>query len=100
MSLISGILPVSVAYYKILIYKNTFAIIEIMKTLIKVGADQETPSIFWLGPQLTIIVNKPNDMKDVLTSPNCLQKPYVYDFIGGISIFNSPGNITAVIYED
>lgn len=75
------------------------SIIEIMKTLIKISADKETPSIFWLGSQLTIIVNKPDDMKAVLMSPNCLQKPYVYDFIGGISIFNSPGNIEPVTYS-
>lgn len=63
-----------------------------METLIKIGSDQETPSIFWLGPTMTFVINKPEDMKSVLMSPNCLQKPYMYDFVGSTKgIFNSPG---------
>lgn len=66
-----------------------------MDTLIKISADQETPSIFWFGTQLAFIVDKPEDMKAVLTSPNCLQKLYVYDFFRGTNgLFNSPGTQT------
>lgn len=67
---------------------------EIMDTLIKIGSDLETPSVFWLGPIMIIVVNKPDDIKSVLMSPNCLQKPYMYNFVGSTKgIFNSPGNI-------
>lgn len=56
--------------------------------------EHSTPTIFWFGPTLTFLITKPEDMKAVYTSPNCLQKPYVYNFFGGeLGIFTSPAHI-------
>lgn len=38
------------------------------------------PFYFWLGPMLIIGVSKPEDIRIILTSDDCLNKPHVYKF--------------------
>lgn len=57
----------------------------------KICDETETPSVFWFGPTLAFFISKPEDLKAVYMSPDCLAKPFVYDFFGGTKgIFNSP----------
>lgn len=41
----------------------------------------ETPSKSYIGPFLTINIDKPDDIKTVMTSPSCLDRPYFYQFL-------------------
>lgn len=68
---------------------------EIFNMLALICSEHSTPTIFWFGPTLTFLITKPEDMKAVYMSPNCLQKPYVYNFFGGnnLGIFNAPAHI-------
>lgn len=36
---------------------------------------------FWLGPVLFIFINKPDLIKEVLNSPDCLEKSFTYKFL-------------------
>lgn len=44
-----------------------------------------SPFKFWLGPRLIIVVNKPDDLHDVLTSQNCLDKDEFYRIFNDIA---------------
>lgn len=49
-------------------------------------------SKFWIGTKLAIVCNDPVDTKLILMSKNCLEKPYMYRFVGGgDGIFSSHG---------
>lgn len=41
----------------------------------------DSPIKTWIGPMLTIIMDKPEDVKAILMSSNCLDKPYMYRFL-------------------
>lgn len=41
----------------------------------------ETPSKFYLGPFLVINLDKPEDIRTILTSSSCLDRPYFYQFL-------------------
>lgn len=43
--------------------------------------DTVTAGKGWLGPILVVTIADPNDLKTVLTSEDCLDKPYVYRFL-------------------
>lgn len=66
-----------------------------MDTLIEFSVERPTPSIFWFGHTLSFVITNPEDMKTILTSQNCLQKPYIYKFMGGksLGLFNSECNL-------
>lgn len=51
--------------------------------LLKVGS----PMKFNLGPLFFVVLNEPEDVKTILTSSNCLDKPFSYGF------FPSPRSI-------
>lgn len=40
----------------------------------------ETPVKVYLGSTLVILLDKPEDIKKVLTSDDCLDKPFIFDF--------------------
>lgn len=40
---------------------------------------QGTPFRAQIGPSFFIVVDRPEDMKAILMSPHCLDKPYIYD---------------------
>lgn len=39
-----------------------------------------TPMKAYIGPFLIVVIDKPEDFRTVLMSPNCLGKPYLYQF--------------------
>lgn len=43
--------------------------------------DNESPSKAYIGPYLNITLDKPEDIKTVLMSASCLDKPYMYRFL-------------------
>lgn len=49
-----------------------------------------TPYKSYIGPALLIILDKPDDLKTILTSNFCLSKPFVYQF------YPSPAGILTV----
>lgn len=54
---------------------------QLFTNIVKFIKDHETPSISWIGPCLTVTLDKPEDIKTVLMSPVCLDKPYMYRFL-------------------
>lgn len=54
------------------------------------------PSRYWLGTILVVFVSSPEDMKTILNSPHCIQKPYMYEYLGvknGLMVANGSGDI-------
>lgn len=54
---------------------------QIFSETIEMVRSYNTPCASWVGPVLTISVDKPEDVKAVLMSPACLDKPYMYRFL-------------------
>lgn len=54
--------------------------VELFRVIIQLIKQNDTPNKLYIGPGLVIILDKPEDVKAVLTSPNCLDKPYYYNF--------------------
>lgn len=52
----------------------------IYEEVVEVILRNPTPIKAQLGPAFFIIVDNPEDMKTVLTSSQCFDKPYPYDF--------------------
>lgn len=52
----------------------------IYEEVVEVILRNKTPMKAQLGPAYFIIVDNPEDMKTILTSPHCYDKPYPYDF--------------------
>ena len=59
------------------ILSERFKIVE--KILLKYGKNDMTR--FWLGPVLFIFVNEPSLIKQVLNSPDCIEKSFTYKFL-------------------
>lgn len=53
---------------------------ELFKELVESTKEYGTPMKSYLGPLLVVTVDKPEDIKTVLMSQNCLDKPYFYQF--------------------
>lgn len=53
---------------------------ELFKELVETIKLYGTPMKAYLGPFLVVTVDKPEDIKTVLMSQNCLDKPYFYQF--------------------
>lgn len=54
---------------------------EIFTDIIQFIKTSGTPTKIWIGPCLTITLDQPEDVKTILMSPNCLDKPYMYRFL-------------------
>lgn len=52
----------------------------IYEEVVEVILHNKTPIKAQLGPAYFIIVDNPEDMKTILTSSQCFDKPYPYDF--------------------
>lgn len=48
---------------------------------VQVILQNTTPLKVQIGPVTYIIVDRPDDMQTILTSTECLDKPYIYDFL-------------------
>lgn len=54
---------------------------ELFNGIVQFVKDVETPSKAYIGPVLNITLDKPEDIRTVLMSSNCLDKPYMYRFL-------------------
>lgn len=54
---------------------------QIFKDTVETVKNHSTPCKTWVGPLLLITVDKPEDVKTVLMSSACLDKPYIYRFL-------------------
>lgn len=54
--------------------------VEIFNDLIDFVKTHTTPIKVYMGPFLMVIIDKPEDIKTILMSPNCQDKPYYYQF--------------------
>ncbi|XP_031632667.1 cytochrome P450 4C1-like isoform X2 [Contarinia nasturtii] len=55
--------------------------VEIFKTLIKSLAQKDTPLKFYIGTKLFVTLNKPEDVKEILMSPNCFDRPFTSELV-------------------
>lgn len=55
---------------------------------------------FWIGPTLAVVCDDPENMKLILMSKNCVDKPYLYRLIGGAGegIFASHGMLAEIAF--
>lgn len=54
---------------------------ELFSGIVNFVKENETPSKAYIGPVLNITLDKPEDIKTVLMSQYCLDKPYMYRFL-------------------
>ena len=50
------------------------------KEFLRFAKNNDTPVKTYIGSKLGIMVDKPEDMKIILSSPRCLDKPFLFDF--------------------
>lgn len=63
-----------------------------METLVGFCNKNGCPQQFWFGTICVLFIGTADDMQAVLTSPNCLQKSYVYNFFENKNgLFTAPG---------
>lgn len=55
--------------------------VEIFNNIYTFMKTKGTPNKIWLGPILVVSLDRPEDVKTILMSPNCLEKPYLYRFL-------------------
>lgn len=60
-----------------LIGKSTASLFKEITEVTKLNG---TPLKGYMGPALVMSLDRPDDIKAVLQSPNCLDKPYLYQF--------------------
>lgn len=63
---------------------------EVFREIMEYTKSNGTPYKSYIGPTLLITIDKPEDLKTILTSPFCLNKPFVYQF------YPSPAGILTV----
>lgn len=54
---------------------------EIFRDIDRFVKEKGTPNKTWLGPILVVNLDRPEDVRTVLMSPHCLEKPYLYRFL-------------------
>lgn len=54
---------------------------ELFSGIVNFVKKNETPSKSYIGPVLNITLDKPEDIRTVLMSSSCLDKPYMYRFL-------------------
>lgn len=60
--------------------KNQFDIFEIIIKLFENQPDSVTCGKAWLGTKLLVTFSDPDDLKVILNSDDCLERPYMYQF--------------------
>lgn len=55
--------------------------IEILLTLRKMFAANQSPATLWLGTELYVMLNHPDDVAAVLSSQHCLEKANIYKLV-------------------
>lgn len=54
---------------------------ELFSGIVKFINDNDTPAKAYIGPILNITLDKPEDIRTILMSSSCLDKPYMYRFL-------------------
>lgn len=54
---------------------------ELFNGIVKFVKDNQTPAKAYIGPVLNITLDKPEDIRTILMSSSCLNKPYMYRFL-------------------
>lgn len=73
---------------------------EILRYIMELIGIYGTPVSVWVGPVLLVVVDHPEHLKAVLNSSNCLQKPYVYDFLNvKYGLMTGPGKWLSKVKE-
>ncbi|XP_052867609.1 cytochrome P450 4C1-like [Anopheles cruzii] len=54
--------------------------VEMITYLMERMHDLPSPLRTWIGPFLVVVIDRPEMVQEVLNSPACSQKPYMYDF--------------------
>ncbi|XP_035894960.1 cytochrome P450 4C1-like [Anopheles stephensi] len=54
--------------------------LELVAHLMELMHQLPSPMRAWLGPFLLVVIDRPEMVQDILNSPDCLQKPFMYDF--------------------
>uniref|UniRef100_A0A182NDT9 Uncharacterized protein n=1 Tax=Anopheles dirus TaxID=7168 RepID=A0A182NDT9_9DIPT len=54
--------------------------LELVSYLMQLMHRLPSPMRAWLGPFLLVVVDRPEMVQDILSSPDCVQKPFMYDF--------------------
>lgn len=54
---------------------------ELFNGIVKFVNDNGTPAKAYIGPVLNVTLDKPEDIRTILLSSNCLDKPYMYRFL-------------------
>lgn len=63
-----------------------------MKEAVEFMGQMKTPFYAWFGGALVLVIDDPDDVYTVLTSKNCMEKAFVYNFFNmGASLFTAPG---------
>ena len=55
---------------------------DILKVLMDITKDYDSPCKAWLGPKCFVIIQRPEDMQSVLNSQHCIDKSEIYQFFG------------------
>uniref|UniRef100_A0A182JEC3 Uncharacterized protein n=1 Tax=Anopheles atroparvus TaxID=41427 RepID=A0A182JEC3_ANOAO len=54
--------------------------LELVTHLMELMHHLPSPMRAWLGPFLLVVIDEPAMVQDILSSPDCVQKPFLYDF--------------------
>ncbi|XP_053671746.1 cytochrome P450 4C1-like [Anopheles nili] len=68
--------------------------LELVSHLMQLMHHLPSPMRAWLGPFLLIVIDRPEMVQDILSSQDCVQKPFMYDFFRlGKGLFGAPADI-------
>lgn len=54
---------------------------DVIQEFIQIVSENGTPLKAQIGPAIFVMLDNPEDVKSVLMSSHCLEKPYIYDFL-------------------
>uniref|UniRef100_A0A182Q421 Uncharacterized protein n=1 Tax=Anopheles farauti TaxID=69004 RepID=A0A182Q421_9DIPT len=68
--------------------------LELVSYLMQLMHHLPSPMRAWLGPYLLVVVDRPEMVQDILSSPDCVQKPFMYDFFRlSKGLFGAPADM-------
>uniref|UniRef100_A0A182P4I7 Uncharacterized protein n=1 Tax=Anopheles epiroticus TaxID=199890 RepID=A0A182P4I7_9DIPT len=68
--------------------------LEMVTHLMELMHHLPSPMRAWLGPFLLIVIDRPEMVQDILSSPDCVQKPFMYDFFRlSKGLFGAPATL-------
>ncbi|XP_052890963.1 probable cytochrome P450 313a4 [Anopheles moucheti] len=68
--------------------------LELVAHLMELMHHLPSPMRAWLGPYLLVVIDRPDMVQDILSSPDCVQKPFMYDFFRlSKGLFGAPADV-------